>query len=244
LTVPEGDPMQQHRAGEQLWLELPPMSPSAPRRLLVFLHGAGSTPEAFAPVALAWQLKFPGAVVAILQALEPASEAPNRNWYDPAGISADHAPRIAAAADEVARRIAALQASCGVGGDRTTVVGFSQGATVALELARRSPERLAIVVAHAGRLARPVREGESISATVHLIHGELDTLMPVEHSKRSFRHLRAAGADVSLDIAADTGHAIDQSLVTLGTTRVLQTLFRGRSRKPPFPQPPSPETLQ
>ncbi|HRO61376.1 MAG TPA: hypothetical protein PK177_19820, partial [Burkholderiaceae bacterium] len=113
--------MQQQRPGEQLWLELPPMSPAAPRRLLVFLHGAGSTPEAFAPVALAWQLKFPGAVVAILQALEPASEAPNRNWYDPSGVSADHGPRIAAAADEVARRIAALQSSSGVGGDRTTV---------------------------------------------------------------------------------------------------------------------------
>ena len=231
-------------AAEQLWLELPPMSPSAPRRLLVFLHGAGSTAEAFAPVALAWQLKFPGATVAILQALEPAGEAPNRNWYDPSGVSTEHGPRIAAAADEVARRIAALQSDSGLGGELTTVVGFSQGATVAIELARRAPEKVSIVVAHAGRLARPVRDGESISATVHLIHGELDTLTPVDHSKRSFRHLRAAGADVSLDIAADTGHAIDQSLVTLGTTRVLQTLFRGRSRKPPSPQPPSPETLQ
>ncbi len=56
-------------AGEQVWLELPPISASAPRRLLVFLHGAGSSPENFAPVAIAWQLKFPGATAVLLQGL-------------------------------------------------------------------------------------------------------------------------------------------------------------------------------
>ena len=59
--------------GGQLWLELPPLSERAPRRLLVFLHGAGSRPEAFAPVAIAWQLKFPGATVAILQGLHESA---------------------------------------------------------------------------------------------------------------------------------------------------------------------------
>jgi predicted esterase len=58
---------------EALWLELPPISSTAPRRLIVFLHGAGSSAERFAPVAIAWMLKFPGATGAILHALRPAS---------------------------------------------------------------------------------------------------------------------------------------------------------------------------
>ncbi len=219
--------------GARLWLELPPISAAAPRRLLVFLHGAGSSAEAFAPIAIAWHLKFPGATVAILDAPRPSGTGRGSDWYDPGGISASHPPRIANAADQVARRIEALQNACGLRGGATVLVGFSQGATVALELARRAPELAAIVVSYAGRLASPVRQGESIPSTIHLIHGEFDSLVPVDHSQRTHRHLSAAGADVTLDIVIDEGHVLDQSMVTLGATRVLQTLFRGRRRNPP-----------
>jgi len=238
--------MASHRRdrGEQLWLELPPMSGSAPRRLLVFLHGAGSSPEAFAPVALAWQLKFPGATAAVVEALRPSSASAGKNWYDPGGHTDLHGERIAEAAQEVARRIAVLQAETGVAGADTVLVGFSQGATVAIDLARRAPDASAIVVAYAGRLARPVREGEAIVPTIHLIHGELDSVVPAVHSERAFRHLQAAGADVSLDIVLDETHALGQALVNLGTTRVLQTVFRGRRPRRPPPSPHRSETLQ
>jgi phospholipase/carboxylesterase len=218
------------RRGDTLWLELPPISMSAPRRLLVFLHGAGSSPEAFAPAAIAWQLKFPGATAAVVDGLRPAAAGAGKDWYDASGISSAHAERVAGAADETSRRIEALQQASGIGGDSTVLVGYSQGATVAIELARRAPRQASIVVAYAGRLARPVRDGESIAATIHLIHGELDSLVPVEQSQRSYRHLRAAGADVTLDIAIDEGHTIGQDMINLGTTRVLQTVFRGRRR--------------
>lgn len=227
-----------------LWLELPPMSMTAPRRLLVFLHGAGSSPEAFAPAAIAWQLKFPGATAAVVDGLRPAAAGAGKDWYDPSGASIEHAGRVAGAADETSRRIEALQQASGIGADSTVLVGYSQGATVALELARRAPQQASIVVAYAGRLARPVRDGESIAATIHLIHGELDSMVPVQHSQRSYRHLRGAGADVTLDIAIDEGHAIGQDMVILGTTRVLQTVFRGRTRNRPHSFFHHPETLQ
>lgn len=228
-----------------LWLELAPMSNAAPRRLLVFLHGAGSSAEAFAPVALAWQLKFPGAQAVVIEALQPSSVCAGRDWYDPSGPADEHGPRIAEAADEVARRILAAQESSGVDRLSTIVVGFSQGATIAIELARREPLTASIFVAYAGRLGRPIRPGETTTATIHLIHGELDSLVPPEQSERSFRRLRAAGVDVSLDIAIDGTHTIGQHMVNLGTMRVLRTLFRGRSRRRPGPFTFSPpEMLQ
>jgi phospholipase/carboxylesterase len=238
--------MPSHRRdrGKQLWLQLPPMSGSAPRRLLVFLHGAGSTPEVFAPVALAWQLKFPGATAAIVEAPRPSSACAGKDWYDPSGHTDSHGERIAEAADEVARRVDALQVETGLGSADTVLVGYSQGATVALELARRAPGACAIVVSYAGRLARPVREGETIAPTIHLIHGELDSVVPVAHSERAFRHLQAGGADVSLDIALDETHSLGQALVNLGTTRVLQTVFRGRRPKRFPPSSHRSETLQ
>ncbi|MBX3590693.1 MAG: alpha/beta fold hydrolase [Burkholderiaceae bacterium] len=219
-----------NRAG-QLWLELPPQSAQAPRRLLVFLHGAGSSAEAFAPIALAWQLKFPGATAAILEALREGSAHRGKDWFDARGVSADRQPRIEDACAAVARRLEALQLATGIEGARTVVVGFSQGATVALELARSHARLASIVVSYAGQLARPIAPAERIAPTIHLVHGEFDSLVPAVHAQRAYRGLSAAGADVTLDIAADEAHSIGQAMVNLGTTRVLQTLFRGRTRR-------------
>lgn len=219
-----------NRAG-QLWLELPPQSAQAPRRLLVFLHGAGSSAEAFAPIALAWQLKFPGATAAILEALRDGSAHHGKDWFDARGVSADRQPRIEGACAVVAQRLEALQLATGIDGARTIVVGFSQGATVALALARSHARLASIVVSYAGQLARPIAPEERIAPTIHLVHGEFDSLVPAVHAQRAYRGLSAAGADVTLDIAADEAHSIGQAMVNLGTTRVLQTLFRGRTRR-------------
>ena len=215
---------------QQLWLELPPISAQAPRRLLVFLHGAGSRPEVFAPVAVSWQLKFPGATAAILQGLQPSPARDGLDWFDARGVATDRAERVERATRAVAARLLSLQQAAQVGAAQTVLVGFSQGATVALELARARPELASIIVAYAGRLATPIRSDERVSATIHLIHGELDSLVPAVHAKQALRGLRAIGADVTLDITEDGTHSIGQDMIILGTTRVLQTVFRGRAR--------------
>ncbi|MFZ9679366.1 MAG: alpha/beta fold hydrolase [Quisquiliibacterium sp.] len=222
--------MSNSRHEQQLWLELPPISAQAPRRLLVFLHGAGSSPEVFAPVAIAWQLKFPGATAAILQGLEPAASGSGRDWFDPRGDTQERALKLDAALETIAQRVQEAQRQCGATPDETVLIGFSQGATVALELARAYPHLGAIVVAYAGRLSRPIRGDERLRATIHLIHGELDSLVPVVHARQALRGLQAGGAQVTLDIIEDGSHTIGQDMVIVGTTRVLQTIFKGRRR--------------
>jgi phospholipase/carboxylesterase len=222
-------------AGEQLWLELPPISPTAPRRLLVFLHGRGSAPEALAPVAIAWQLKFPGATAVLLQGLRRFG--PQADWFDPSASPAAGTGPADAAAALVAARLATLQQALGLAARDTVLVGFGQGATLALELARLPSTPAAIVVAHAGRLARPIRDDDRVAPTVHLIHGEFDSVVPSVHATRAYRGLRAIGADVTLDVVEDESHEIGQGLVNVATTRVMQTLFRGRT------PPPGPPTL-
>lgn len=219
---------------EQLWLELPPVSPRAPARLLVFLHDAGSTPERIAPMAIAWQLKFPGATAALLQA--PWAGGAGALWFDPRGAQAEGSTGLRAATRHVQTRLAQLQQATGLAAPRTVLVGVGQGATLTLELARQHPAPASIVVAYAGRLSRPMREGEQVAPTVHLIHGEFDTVVPMAHSVSAYRGLQAVGADVTLDLVEDEAHEIGQGLVSLGTTRVMQTVFRGR-------KPAGPRTL-
>jgi phospholipase/carboxylesterase len=211
---------------EPLWLELPPISTAAPPRLMVFLHDAGSSAETFAPVAIAWQLKFPGATAALLQG--PRRWTGGNDWYDATDRDA-HGPRqLEAAAERAAASIQTLARQAGLDGARTVLVGVGQGASLALELARRRNELASIVVAYAARLARPLREGDRIAATVHLITGEFDSIVPTVHALQAMRGLRAVGAEVTLDIVEDESHSIGQGMVNLGTTRVMQTVFRGR----------------
>lgn len=213
---------------EQLWLELPPIDPAARARLLVFLHGAGSSPEAFAPVAIAWQLKFTGATAAILQGLKPTPRHAGLDWFDPHARGDMRTRAVDDAIHVVADRIARLQHATGLGPQDTCVIGFSQGATVALELARRAPSPASVVVSYAGRLAVPIRVDERIEPTVHLIHGEFDSVVPTVFGQQAMRGLRAIGTPVTLDIIENAGHSIGQDMVIVGTTRLLQTIFRGR----------------
>lgn len=222
--------MDSDQRGDQLWLELPPVNPGAPSRLLVFLHAAGSSPEAFAPVAIAWQLKFPGAVAVLMQGLRRFAQG--CDWFDSSTRDGITHERAAIASDTVRDRIGRIQQTLDISPDRTVLIGHAQGATLALEMARKAPTPAGIIVAYSGRLARPVRENDAFGATVHLIHGEFDSVVPSMHSSQAFRGLTAIKADVSLDIVGDEAHAIGQDLVNVGTTRVMQTLFRGRRPNP------------
>jgi phospholipase/carboxylesterase len=215
-------------SSEKTALELPPISNTAPRRMLVFLHGAGSSPEEFATIARRWQLKFPGAQAVLLRGLLAARFDGQRDWFDGCGVEADRLAGIARAVSVTAERIAMLQRSRALTPAQTVLIGFSQGATLALELARQRPESTAIVVGYATRLVRPIAADERVNATIHLIHGELDSWVPAVHAERALRGLRAIGADATLDIAGGAGHSINREMISIGTTRVMQTVFRGR----------------
>lgn len=215
---------------DQLWLELPPISTTAPKRLIVFLHPAGSTPELLAPVAIAFQLKFPGAIAVLLQGLQAAAVGEERlEWFDTTMPVRE--ADVEAAADRVVQRLHVLQQANSVAPRDTVLVGFSQGATLALELLRRHPGSASIAIAYAARLARPFRDGDRLGATVHLIHGEHDSIVPLAHARRAFRGLQAVGTDATLDIVSGVAHGIGQDMVNLGTWRLMRTLFRGRTRR-------------
>ncbi|MFA7503931.1 MAG: dienelactone hydrolase family protein [Burkholderiaceae bacterium] len=216
---------------DELWIELPPISAQAPRRLIVFLHELGSSAQHFAPVGVAWQLKFPGAVGILLNGAQ-AARGRGRRWFAPRPLEG-RAGRIDAAVAGLREQLARLQEEQRIDPAHTMLVGFGQGATVALETIRGGQAPASIVVGYAARLARPVRPGERIDTTIHLVHGTHDSLVPLAHGQRAQRGLAAAGAPVTLDILADGVHSIDQEMVNLGTLRAMQSVFRGRRRPGP-----------
>jgi len=211
---------------EEFWIELPPISTTAPQRLIVFLHAAGASNDALVPFAIAWQRKFPGATVALLAGNASAPRG-GRHWFEHQPV-AGRGERIAHATEHAYERLRALQRALGFEPQETILVGWSQGATMAVELARCLPAPAAVVVAYASQLARPLTANEHPLPIIHLLHGEFDTVVPVALGERAWRGLLAAGVDVSFDVLGDAAHELGPGMVALGTTRVMQTLFRGR----------------
>lgn len=217
-------------------IDLPPMAGGEARRLLMMLHGAGSTPGQLVMAAVAWQIKFRSARAVLLAAphLAPApltgSAVRARYWIDPAEYPV-RPESVRLEAGRVANRIQAWQASTGLEADQTILVGFSQGASVALELAFEPHDLASLIVCFAPRLYRLPVDGDTINAAVHLIHGRYDSVVPLAHGEAALRRLGAIAPATSLDVLEDGGHAITQEQLNVATQRAMQTLFASRRER-------------
>ncbi len=210
-----------------LWLEFPTISAKPAERLLVFFHGAGSNAGAFAPVALHWHLKFPSAVAVVMESpIDIAQPLPA--WLMSTTLNDEAATE--ASCKEMIRRVRSAQLALNLTAEKTILVGQGASASIALESIRREVNLAQIVVAYGGRFASALKKDEKINSTLHLVHGELDSQTPVDYAKRAIAGLTALGTDATLDILVESTHQLDQDMINVGTTRVMQTLFRGRQK--------------
>ncbi len=212
-------------------IDLPPMAGGDAKRLLVMLHGAGSSPGRIVPAAIAWQLKFRSARAVLLAAPHADLASPDagtrRYWIDPAEYPVQ-ATSVRQESARLATRIGALQQEMGLGCPQTLIVGLSQGAALALELAFAPVQLAGVIVGFAARLYRIPTDADQVPAMVHLVHGRYDTVVPVVHGETALRRLGRIQAAATLDIVEEAGHAINQEQLNVATQRVMQTVFAGR----------------
>jgi phospholipase/carboxylesterase len=128
--------------------------------------------------------------------------------------------------------IKTIQRANSLGIEQTVIIGFSQGAAVALEICRMEEQIADIYVSYAGQLSGAILANETPKArAIHLLHGTLDSVITPDKSQRAFQHLAQRHHAVTLDLLEDGVHSIDQESVNVGTIRVMQTLFKGRVKK-------------
>jgi phospholipase/carboxylesterase len=192
--------------------------PPKPTHLVLVFHGVGATAQHMAPLGEAIALARPDAVVVSVGGPHPSTLGRGREWFSVVGITEQNRPpRIAQAMPLFLDTVRHWQQASGMGPAETVLVGFSQGAIMALEStqAQEEPDGLARrVVAIAGRFAQPVRHAPA-GIQFHLIHGEQDDVMPPSFSTEAARALPALGADVTLDMLPGLGHAIDARAMQL-----------------------------
>ncbi|MDH4391894.1 MAG: esterase [Aquabacterium sp.] len=194
-----------------------------PGQLMVLLHGWGASADDMAPLAQALQAAFPQAALLAPQGFEPVETGlAGRQWFGLDGdTEANHPALVAAVLPRLATWLRAAQQASGVGPAATALVGFSQGAIAALELAQLHDGIAGRVLSFAGRYAT-LPTVALAHTTLHFFHGATDTVIPAAQSRLAMERLRALQGDATIDIASGVGHDLPPALVQCAVQR-LQT---------------------
>ncbi len=182
------------------------------RAAAVLLHGRGGS--AADMIGLAEHLARPGVAFLVPQATD-------HEWYPQRFLAPleQNEPHLGSALDLVG----ALLAEAGAGGvppERTMLLGFSQGACLALEYAARHARRYGFVAGLSGALigppGTPRHDRGSLAGTpVFLGCSDQDFHIPAASVEEAARILRGLGGEVDLRLYPGMGHTINQEELEL-----------------------------
>ena len=199
------------------------------KQLFILLHGVGSHPSDLVSLAEYLQEVFPAAACFLPEGLEPFDGGGmGRQWFSLAGVTDDkRVARMAEAMPKLQALVLHAQERFGVLNTDTALVGFSQGASMALEFSIAHDGGVGRVISFSGRFARLPDKAPALT-TLHLLHGERDEVIPVTHAHAALARLKELDGDVTLDTVEIAGHEIDGELAGHALRR-LQTHIPLRS---------------
>jgi len=173
---------------------------------MVLVHGRGATAESI----LALTDEFHRNDFAYL-----ATQARGNTWYPNSFLApiASNEPGLSSALDAIQSVLDRLL-SVGIPREQTILLGFSQGACLALEFAARHPRRYGGVVGLCGGLIGPDGTPRdaigSLDATpVFLGCSDVDVHIPKERVITSADIFRARGGDVTMRLYPAMGHTVN-----------------------------------
>lgn len=199
---------------------LPPASGGAAQQLVVLLHGLGADGNDLISLAPHWAPTLPDAEFVSPHALEPCDMAPmGRQWFS----IQERTPE--AMVEGVRRAIPHLGsfvdeelAKLGLDDNRLALVGFSQGAMMALHIGLRRLKQPGAIIGYSGRLIGPdlLEDEITVKPPILLIHGDHDEVVPVASIHEAVPVLENAGIEVEWHVCQGMGHSIDSVGLELG----------------------------
>lgn len=202
----------------QQFYELPSRS-TPPQTLVILLHGYGADGQNMTNVAYAFQKSLPDAYFLMPDAPEKMMGMDGYQWFDLLDMSPLTLRQgCLSACHAVENFVRKAQEKHKVSWADTVLVGFSQGAFLALHTGLSVKNLCGQVVAYAGGV---YVEKEDIKVSpqdlkILLIHGEEDDVVPLQESERTASFLKEKGFSATLEIIPELGHSMDRAGVDLG----------------------------
>lgn len=206
-----------------------------PKALVVFLHGYGADGADLLGLADVLSPHLPDVAFIAPDAPDLCSgNSFGRQWFSIPWL--DGSPQalsdagLAASASDLNHFLDARLAATGLGPEAMVLVGFSQGAMIALHVAPRRPAPVAGVVAISGRLLHADRlAAEAVSKPpVFLIHGDQDPVVPFADMAKAGNALVAAGFETFGHVMQGTGHGIAPDGLDVALQFVRERLHIGK----------------
>ncbi len=188
-----------------------------PDLLFLLFHGLGGQPYDMSPAMDRLAAEYPQAALVALPGPEPFDAVPGggagNQWYSARGLGpGDEARRVDEALPGFVLAIRREQARIGIAWTHTALVGFSQGAVMALEAVQHERQLAGRVLAFGGRPAR-LPDHVPPDTTVHFLHGLQDTEVPHGPAVEAARQLVRLGGDVTADVLPGIGHELHPHLI-------------------------------
>ncbi len=205
-----------------------PASKGVARQLVVLCHGVAADGHDLIDLGPAWSHALPDAVFVAPDAPFPYEGAPTgRQWFS----LADRTPSVLQEGARVAtppllKMIEAELARLSLAADQVAIMGFSQGAMLALHAGlRRAPPPRGILAYSGALLDTPALEAECVGhPPVLLVHGEDDEVVPFARAGQTEAALTRLGLPLQTLWCKGLGHAIDDAGLSAGAL-FLQRVF-------------------
>lgn len=197
----------------------PPKSGGPAKQLVILLHGIGADGNDLMGLAPFYQSALPDAAFIAPNAPFPCDMAPfGYQWFSLQNMQADTRLKgVRHAAPTLDAFIDAQMDHHQLTEENTLVLGFSQGAMMALHVGLRREKPLAGLIAHSGMLV-----GEQLLATeikarppVLLTHGAIDDVVPAAALPIALAALKSSGVPVEAHEMPGLGHGIDEPTIRL-----------------------------
>lgn len=196
--------------------------PDRPTQLILLFHGVGSDARAMTALGQSYAHAFPNAMVVALDAPHPSDLAPaGWQWFSVRDVTEENrVTRVAAALPAFEHAVRHWQQQAGVGASGTALVGFSQGAIMALASTQLPTPLASRIVAIGGRFTALPEQALHDDLTIHLLHGKADAVMPYSHAIHGAMRLKALGTDFTADVLPFVGHELHPDLVALAVDKL------------------------
>ena len=186
-------------------------------RALIMLHGRGATAQSILSLADYFTLD---------EFYIAAPQATNNAWYPKSFLSPidQNEPWLTSAIELIHKLIQDIVSS-GISSDNIYLMGFSQGACLALEVATRYAQRWGGVIAFTGgligdKIRKEKYSGDFKGTKVFIGNSDIDPHVPLSRSEQSAVIMKDMSADVVHRVYPGMAHTINEDEI-----KVVSELF-------------------